>query len=141
MTASRSWSGVNGTGRRSYTPSERALVVLQMQQHVGRARKTTLAALMAATGLEGRKGAGGRTLRAILSDCDGVEFALYMPSDGLIFVAEFYEDAERTTRQLRSRATKMAARAARREAFVPSLPRRQGFMFDDELDEDDDDLE
>lgn len=83
----------------------------------------------------------GRTVRAILADHDGIDFALHMQGDGDLYIAEYQDEAERTTRQHWSRARKLMARAKRREAYVTNLPRRQYLLFDNEdEDEDDDDL-
>lgn len=129
-----SWSGGNGRGGPSFNAQEAQRVKrILIDRHVGRLNATSTARLTDAAGFKDN----GRTVRAILSALDGVEFILAMPSDGNLYICEFEEEVERTTRQLRSRARKMNERADRRDALQGSypLPRRQlsfGFDEDDE---------
>ena len=124
----RGWTGRAHAGSSIPTAQETARVIAQMREHVGRSNRTTLDDLTAQTGVP------GRTIRAILSVADGKDFLLVM-TQSLLYVAEFQDEAEHTTRQLRSRARKMNARADRRDVLAQGLSRQQGSFFGD-LDDD-----
>lgn len=135
MTNRRRWTGGEGAGSPTFKPAEKERVIRAMAGHIGRSHRTSQSRLAVEVDLD------GRTVRAILSQIDGVIYVLVTPSNGELYVAEWYEDAERTTRQLRSRARKMNERSDRRDLMAPDLPRRQGvfeFEPEEELDEGDD---
>ncbi len=98
---------------------------LSLDHHVGSLNRTTMERLCDASGLDG---IGSRAVRAIISDCDGVDFVVSFGDDG-VYVIEYAEQADRGTRRLRAQATAMDARAERRQAFVEkNLRRRQERM-------------
>lgn len=79
--------------------------------------------------LEEIAGLGPRTLRAIMSVMDGVEFVLAQGDKGF-YVAEFEEETREGTGRLLSQASKMAERAERRRSYAEeNLPRRQPKLF------------
>ncbi len=107
--------GVHGSGGRTFTPSQRASVVSVMLQHIGRRNILTLEQITELTSI------AGRTVRQIISECDGVEFVNGGAKSGY-FVAEYLEETVHGSAQLRSQALQMLARADRRDALAKSLP-------------------
>lgn len=73
-----------------------------------------------------KTGIPGRTVRAILSDADGVEFLLAGGDDGYK-VAAIGEEGDSLTARLSSQVTTMLARLERRRKFP--LSRRQEGLF------------
>jgi malonyl CoA-acyl carrier protein transacylase len=72
---------------------------------------------------------GGRTVRAILSDADGVEFVLSIGDAGIV-IAGSVDESERGTARLRSQARNMNDRADRRERWAQThLARVQARMW------------
>lgn len=131
---SRPWTGGIAAGSRDFTPAEASKVVGALKKHTGARHATSLEAFSDAVSLP------ARTVRAILANFDGEQYVLHLQGDGTLYIAEFQDEAERTTRQLFSRANKLRARALRREKYAAALPRRQGYLFDFSADEDDEDL-
>ncbi len=132
MTTRRPWTGGIAAGSREFTPAEEQRVVNGLLNHKGHAKRTSLDDFCREVGID------GRTVRAVYQKHDGVTFVLHLQGDGELYVAEFQDEAERTTRQLLSRASKLRARAMRRAELTAGLPRRQGLLFDTEPDDDDD---
>lgn len=73
-------------------------------------------------------GMGGRTVRQILADADGIEFLLAGSDDGYA-IAEFAEQAESFTRRIKAQAFTMMERVRRREDAQEKLFRRQPVLF------------
>ena len=84
------WTGASDAGSREYRPAMRAAVIAQLRHHVGRRNATTMNDLAIACRLN------GRTLRAIISDIDGVEFVLALLDDD-VYVAETADDTQQFT--------------------------------------------
>ncbi len=132
MTNKRPWNGGVGVGAPTYTPAEERNVLAAMREHVGIARATSEEALVRLSGVQ------GRPLRAILAAHDGVDFVLANSGDKRLYICEFFEQAEHTTRTHRSRARKLSERADRRDVLAANLPRLQGgFDFYGQPDDDD----
>lgn len=111
-----------GAGGRTYSPQQYSAVVAQLRLHMGRVNRTNAEAIHLKTGVP------PRTVRAVFSDADGVEFVIAESDDG-VWVAEEFEDAVRGTRRLQSQAHRMLDRVRRREEFAQGLPRRQGALI------------
>lgn len=74
-------------------------------------------------------GIPGRTVRAILSDADGVEFVLRL-GDGGIGIATCVEEAAHGTASLDSHARTLGERVSRRRSYTEAnLPRVQGLLL------------
>jgi len=118
-------------GARPYTDQDYRRVVLHMKaEHWGNKNPTTEPDCAAALGMN------PRTVRSILADADGVDFVLAGgDTQGGTYVAEFYEQADRKTRGLLSRARKLRERAERRLHYATRLPCRQAPLMNDETDE------
>lgn len=131
------WSGRVSAGGQSYThPQARKVIAELLDAHVGRANATSLQQFT--DRIDRVYGVSPRAVRAILADFDGIEYALHQQGDSVMFVAEYQDEADRTTRQQLSRARKLIERAWRRVHFVAALPRLQPGLFDEEeLDDDD----
>jgi len=112
------------TGSREATPEQRAdLVQTLKRRHVGLGARVTVEDLAAQTGIP------GRTIRAIVSEADGVEFCVGGGDEGL-YLAESFEEAEGMTGRLFSQAMRMRERAQRRLEYArKNLPRRQGQLI------------
>ena len=113
----RSWSGAAQSGSRDYGPEDIARV-LDALPH-GRQEAVTLRTFSESLGM------AGRTVRAILSDHDGVDYLQARDGD-LFWDAEAYEDGIGWTEMLRARAMTELGRVARRERFAKTnLQRKQ----------------
>ena len=111
------WSGAAQSGSREYCQADVNNVLLHLPH--GRQEAMTLRTFAASLMME------GRTLRAILSDRDGVDFLLAYSND-LFWDAETFEEAIGWTETLLARATSEMARVARRERYArTTLERRQ----------------
>ena len=113
------------SGSRAYSTDESARVRRELLsgRYVGASNVIPVAEFAATVGIE------GRTLRAILTDLDGVECVIAYVEDGM-FVAEFAEETEGWTRVLQARARKEFARAEKRQAWADEhLPRRQEVLL------------
>lgn len=69
-------------------------------------------------------GMGGRTVRQIITDADGIEFLLGGGDDGYS-IATYREDAAALTRRIKAQAMTMLERVQRRELAQETLERRQ----------------
>src|SRR5690348_10133380 len=113
------WQGGHGAGGSEYSEAEYRRVVSNILAHPTR---RTAEEISLATRVD------GRTIRAIVSDADGVEFVLTL-GEG-IGVATCTDEAHEGTRRLRSQATKMLERAARRDGWAQAnLPTLQGGLW------------
>ena len=126
------WSGRKDQGSREFTPAEERLVVRTLLRYVGRENATSMKAMEAATGLQ------GRTLRSIISAHDGIDYVVHS-TEAVLYVCEFADETERTTRRMWATANRIKARALRREEKAKELPRRQYRLFDDDDDDSTDD--
>jgi hypothetical protein len=113
----RSWSGAAQSGSRDYEPADVERVLDALPR--GRQEAVTRRTFAGIVGME------DRTIRAILSDMDGIHFL--MASDGdLFWDAEFAEEAYGHTEMLRARARSEMERVGRRERYTrTTLPERQ----------------
>lgn len=126
------WSGAAATGSREYTETDKARVLRELRSgtFTGSGNHTNTESFALHVGLP------GRTLRAILSDIDGVDVLLAITppgkgGEGGFFVAEYADEADAWTRVLKARARKELNRAERREQFAETLPRMQAGLFSD----------
>ena len=110
------WSGAAQSGSRDYEPADVERVLDAMPK--GRQEAMTLRTFAASLSME------GRTVRAILSARDGVDFLLAYDND-LVWDAETFEEAIPWTETLLARATTEMARVARRERFARAHLQRQ----------------
>lgn len=113
----RSWSGAAQSGSREYEPAdiERVLDVLPC----GRQNAVTTRTFADMLRMH------GRTVRAVLSARDGVDFLLAYDGD-LFWVAESFEESVAHTEHLRGQGVALLERVARRERYArATLPRRQ----------------
>ena len=113
------------SGSREFSPDEYARVRRELLsgRYVGASNVIPVAEFASTVGME------GRTLRAILTDLDGVVCVIAYVEDGM-FVCEFYEETEPWTRVLIARAQREFARAERRRAYAEdALPRRQEVLL------------
>ena len=111
------WSGAAQSGSRDYEPADVERVLDALPR--GREAAMTLRTFTESLGMD------GRTVRAILSARDGVDF-LQAFDDDLMWDAEWLEDATAHTEKLRARAQTLMARVARRERYArTTLQRRQ----------------
>jgi len=120
------WTGASGTGSREYDSAQYRSVVERFKaDHSGRARRIQLEGFARACGVK------GRTVRAILTDADGVDllYCFDLEGQGGIFAAAFFDEAEYATANLAARAKSLTARIERRVEYARSLPRQQGAMF------------
>jgi hypothetical protein len=113
--------GLHGAGSREYDSRQASHVLEAIHSSTGRGESLTVEDLVARTDVP------GRTVRAILSDADGVE--LLLGSAAGYFVCEFADDGDPLTRSLRSQIAAMSARVERRERYAVELPRRQGRLL------------
>ena len=112
------WSGAAQHGSRGYEPADVERVLDALPR--GRQEAVTLRTFAEMLGMDGRQ------VRAILSDNDGVDFLLAFDDTGLMWAAEWLEDATAHTEKLRARAQTLMARVARRERYGrTTLERRQ----------------
>lgn len=110
-----------GQGSREYTPEEYRRVVAHLRRNGQE--------VVRYEDLSRELGVLGRTLRAILSDADGVEFVL-LTGDAGVACAGWLEEAERGTARMRSQARRMLERAERRERWAAAhLARQQGTLW------------
>ena len=113
----RSWSGAAQSGSREYGPAD----VERVLDALPRGRQGALTSRTFAEVL----GMDGRTVRAILSDRDGIDYLQARDGD-LFWDAAFLEDGIGWTETLRARATTELQRVARRERYAKTtLDRRQ----------------
>jgi len=117
------WTGRKDTGGQTYTESDVMRVRKAMGIRVGRDRAISLEILRANCLLE------ARTLRAILSDRDGIDYVLsFVGEDGgskAVFACEFADDAEGYTRRLMAQAETILERVTRRRRAVVAMGRKQ----------------
>ena len=111
------WSGAAQHGSRDYEPADVERVLDAIPK--GRDAAMTLRTFTESLGMD------GRTVRAILSDKDGIDYLQARDGD-LFWDATFLEDGIGWTETLRARAQSEMARVARRERFARTkLDRRQ----------------
>lgn len=91
------------------------LAVLGVLQALSPGRSIGCRALASRLGME------GRTVRAILSDCDGVSIVLGGGGNGGYRLAFSSEDADRLTARLRSQAQRIQERLERRGSLAQLL--------------------
>lgn len=118
-----SWTGGKDKGTRSYELYERQRILTSMKSAVGVDNAVSIDQLATENGLE------ARTVRAILSEADGVDFVLAYTDDQRVYAAEWREDAEGYSMKLESQVRTMRDRLARRQTKADQLPRRQGSIF------------
>ena len=112
-----SWSGAAQSGSRNYEPTD----VERVLDALPRGRQAAVTSRTFAEML----GMDGRTVRAILSDRDGIDYLQCRDGD-LFWDAETYEEGIGHTEMLRARATSELRRVARRENYARTrLDRRQ----------------
>ena len=110
---------ITRTGSREYTPEEYQRVVEFIASAPGALGNDDISRIL---------GIGGRTLRAIISDADGIEWVVSIGDSG-ISLAGSAEDADAGTRRLVSQATAMLERAQRRRQWADAnLTRVQPFL-------------
>jgi len=83
-------------------------------------------------------GVPGRTVRSILSDCDGNGFVVSKTPQGM-YVCRYADEAEVYTRYLDRHWRSERDRVVRRKDFQRSMPRRQLNLFEGDYDFDDED--
>lgn len=117
-----SWHGSQLSGRREYNDAEAKRVVYALIFNcTGEAQ-----AISAADFAENYcPGLDPRTVRAIVSDRDGVDYLLANPGDGRQWVCEIADEGDTTTAKLRARAKTELERAARRTAYANTQLGRQ----------------
>jgi hypothetical protein len=76
-------------------------------------------------------GIGGRTIRAILFDLDGILFLLGTGADGGLIVCQYADEGDSKTIGLDRSWRTTRERVARRKQFSLTLPRRQVTLFPD----------
>ena len=108
------FQGNHGSGGSEYTADQYGKVVAFLEEQT---RMVTAEDICSATGV------GGRTVRAILSDADGVDFVLIL-GDGGYGVASSIDEVEPGSRRLASQARRMAERAERRDQYAARNLRR-----------------
>lgn len=122
---STKWSGAKDAGSRVPKPDQR-IRVFEMIKALPPEGIRFLT-------LSERANVEGRTLRAILSAGDGVEFLLAYEGSGehlTIRLAQYQEDAEVTTEWLLRPIDARVQRGDRRRAMTALLPRRQPRLTD-----------
>lgn len=114
-----SWSGMAQSGSRDYEAEDVERVLDALTR--GLKGAMTMRTFAESLGMDGRQ------VRAILADRDGIDFLLAInESTGLMWDAEWLEDATTHTEKLRARAKTLMARVARRERFArTNLQRKQ----------------
>lgn len=109
--------GIHGQGGRGYHLSQ-TIRLLQIMERTSRRRRVTVEQIALQLGL------GGRTVRQMLYDLDGVTFLLGEWRDG-VFMCTFADEADRLSRRLQAQVTSMQTRLERRHAFGLTLSRQQ----------------
>jgi hypothetical protein len=112
--------GLHGSGSRDFDWREQRKVVDAVLR-AQRSAPLTVEDLVARTDIP------GRTVRAVLSAVDGVEFLL--GGTGGYFVCEYADDGDSLSAALRSQITAMTIRLERRDGMALLLPRRQGRLL------------
>lgn len=112
-----SWSGQAQSGSREYTDADIARVLDRLPR--GRSLAMTTRTFAAMLQMD------ARTVRAVLSDRDGIDFALAYKDD-LFWDAETVEETRGHTEHLRAQGNSLLERVARRERYARTrLERRQ----------------
>lgn len=113
------WSGAAQSGSRDYEPADVERVLDALPR--GHDAAVTLRTFAESLGMDGRQ------VRAILSARDGIDLLVAIDEGtGLMWDAEWIEDATAHTEKLRARAQTLMARVARRERYGRTrLDRRQ----------------
>lgn len=109
--------GIHGQGGRGYHLSQ-TIRLLQIMEATNRRRRITVEQIAL------RLGIGGRTVRQMLYDLDGLAFLLGERHDG-VFVCTFADEADRLSRRLQAQVTSMQSRLARRQRFARDMARQQ----------------
>lgn len=117
------WSGDKDAGAREYTEGQRTRAVRWLKEKM-QGRKAALPWEVAAKMI----GISNRTLRAIVSDCDGIEFIIGEDGKGAYFLADFADETEHQTRVLFAAARSTKQRAERRAEYAQGMPRQQGML-------------
>ena len=118
------WSGNKDRGQREFTAREYEKAVREMRvYHTGKDNGAPMEDIAIASGLP------NRTLRAVLSAADGVEFVLGDDGEGNYFVAQYADETEHHTRKLLAQARSYRERAERRATMAQALPRIQGALL------------
>lgn len=129
---SRRWTGEIGQGERDYDQAVYELVVNTAKRRLlGKPSSMPLAKFAELPELAGLQ---PRTIRAVLSDADGVEFLVVQDLEDRgtsgMYLAEFADEGERFTRNLNARAKSLSVRANRRRQYAEDrLPRKEGLLF------------
>ena len=114
------WSGAAQSGSRDYESADVERVLEAIPKGCDAAM--TLRTFTETLGMD------GRTVRAILSDRDGIDYLQARDGD-LFWDAAYLEEGIGWTETLRARATSELKRVARRERFARTrLERRQGVL-------------
>jgi hypothetical protein len=107
--------GVHGSGSKTYSPQD-AQRLTDVLKRMGPTTVEDLADLL---------NMGGRAVRQILSDLDGVAFLLGGDDDGVLS-CEWADEGDHKTRRLASQIKNMQERVERRERYAAAfLNRRQ----------------
>lgn len=109
--------GIHGQGGRGYHLSQ-TIRLLQIMESTSRRQRVTVEQIALQLGL------GGRAVRQMLYDLDGVTFLLGEREDG-VFICTFADEADRLTRRLQAQVSSMQTRIARRHQFARGLTRQQ----------------
>ncbi len=117
------WSGSKDQGPRNYELAERERVLTTMATAQGEDKALAIDVIASLTGLE------ARTVRAILSEADGVAFVLAYTDDQRVYLAQWREEADRYTTKLEAQVRTMRDRMTRRSTLSSSLPYRQGRLI------------
>jgi hypothetical protein len=105
----RSSQGVHGSGGKTYTGEQYRRVVDAL---LAATEPMTVEELSEATYV------GGRTIRAIVSDADGVDFLLGGNSDKGYILAKAAWEADRIDKRMSSQIAKMCDRRSRRREYA-----------------------
>jgi DNA-binding FadR family transcriptional regulator len=115
--------GVHGAGARTYRPEQATRLLLILKNEcAGPANRTTVEALAA------RVGMNGRAVRDAISDLEKSRQVLTDFSEGY-YVCETAEQAEQATRRLESQVKHMQERIEARRAMAADLIRQQARLF------------
>lgn len=113
--------GIHGQGGRAYRLSQ-TIRLLQIMERTSRKQRITVEQIALQLGL------GGRTVRQMLYDLDGVAFLLGERQDG-VFVCTYADEADRLTRRLSAQVKSMQVRIERRQIFSLRMTRQQMHLW------------
>ena len=137
MTGFRTWRtnevlDATRIGGASYTAADEK-AVRTMLAGTSREEPISVGTIALSTGIE------GRAVRQILQDIDGKDVLIGKRGSG-VFVCEFADDGDSMQSALESSWRTTKARCQLRQEFIASrdMPRRQGMLFDEPVELDDD---